>query len=179
MDATATTTGKRSGVRAILAGCALALLVSVGAADGAGAERPTGVDSASAGCRLLYDEWHRLRQEYIAIGYANGSGDPRLVDIMQKMRNVARTWDEAKCDDAWGSIATLEGDPNGSVLDDLTGDRGVVADPGSGDADAGGGTGNPAPVAPHAGADDDDDRGKKAKKGKQGKKGKKGGRGRR
>ena len=59
-------------VRAILAGCAFALLVSVGAANGVGAEPPpSGGDAHQEGCRLIDDEAERLRKEYRDIVSAN------------------------------------------------------------------------------------------------------------
>ena len=124
-----TTAGAGVRVRVILAACALALLVAVGAAATAGAERPTGLDSHAVGCRGIYDQAKRLRDEYKQLSLTD-PGSPRLDAIINEGQNLGRDWLAAKCNERFGSIALLVRpvvSPFAPVLDEV---HDIVADPG-------------------------------------------------
>lgn len=157
--ATKATTSRTFGMRATLGAMALALLVTVGGTAGVGAERPpSGGDSHQQGCRALYDQAERLRNEYKQVATAN-PGSARLDAILAELRNVGQTWQDIKCGDRYGSISHLVAPPTPSVFDQVIGvdidliDAGpiVVANPGDDEPDT-----------------DEPRKGKKGKKGKKG-----------
>ena len=90
-----TTTGRR-----LLAAFAFALLVGVGVADHAGAERvPTGGDSTQRACRSIQDRYNDARSKF------NSSTDDKdRARYLNDMRNAANEWDGVGCGGAWGKI---------------------------------------------------------------------------
>jgi hypothetical protein len=112
--------------KGLVVSLALALLVSVGTAIGAGAERPpSGGDSHQQACRALYDQAEKLRDEYKQVGTAN-PGSPRLDEIIAEGRNVGQTYQDLHCDDRYGSIAALVVSPYAPITD---AEHEIVADP--------------------------------------------------
>src|SRR5688500_3336696 len=96
--------------KALVAGLALALLVSVGTATDAGAERPTGIDGVSVACRGIYDRVHRLLAEYKAVATAD-PGDPRLDTILAQLRDAGSDWIRVGCHAAFGSVVARAESP--------------------------------------------------------------------
>jgi hypothetical protein len=88
---------------------ALAVLLSVGTANGVGAERvPSGGDSHQQGCRAIQDRSRQLLDEYKLLGYASNGKDPRLDTILAELRNLGQMWKDLGCDVRYGSIIYLE-----------------------------------------------------------------------
>lgn len=129
MRMTAQPTMRRAfGARVAIGALAVALLVTVGTANGVGAERPpSGGDSHQQGCRAIYDRSEQLRAEYKQVGIAN-PGSARLDEILAELRTLASNWESLHCDDRYGSVATMEHLPDGSWAVDLTGET-ILADP--------------------------------------------------
>jgi len=100
--------GRVSGARAPLVALALALLLGVGTANHAGAERvPANGDSHQRACRALQDRNNALLAEYKLVGATN-PGSARIDDILAELRRNGQTWNDIKCNERYGSIGMLQ-----------------------------------------------------------------------
>ncbi|HEX5500123.1 MAG TPA: hypothetical protein VFX03_12885 [Thermomicrobiales bacterium] len=105
----------------MIAALAAALVVTVGSANGVGAERPpSGGDSHQQACRALYDRTEQLRNEYKDVASTN-PGSNRLDEILTELRNLGSDWKSLHCDDRYGSIAAPARVPGGPWQVDLDG----------------------------------------------------------